>query len=132
MTRSGPATIAILNTNDDTVEMLRILIETEGMVAVSAHLSDMRRGQLDFAGFLKEHDPAVVIYDVAPPYDRSLLFLQHLKALPAMKHRKVVLTSTNPARVQQTGAPDEQVYEVIGKPYDLKVIVDAVKTALEQ
>ena len=44
--------VAILNTNDDTVEMLRMLLETEGMVAVSAHVSAIRRGGLDF----EEHE----------------------------------------------------------------------------
>ncbi|HJR61455.1 MAG TPA: hypothetical protein VJ813_18735 [Vicinamibacterales bacterium] len=122
--------VAILNTNDDTVEMLRVMIESEGIVAVSAHVADLRRGQLDFGGFLEEHDPQVIIYDVPPPYDRSWLFLQHLRALPATQNRKFVITSTNPARVEQIAKPDVPVLEIIGKPYDLQMIIDAVKKGL--
>ena len=34
--KGGPPVVALLNTNDDTVEMLRAMLESEGMVAVSA------------------------------------------------------------------------------------------------
>ena len=78
-----PPVVAILNTNDDTVEMLRMMLEMEGMVAVSAHVNDIKRGELDFGSFLREHDPKVVIVDIPPPYDRSWLLTQHLRAMPA-------------------------------------------------
>ena len=130
MSTSTPPVVAILNSNDDTVELLRTVLELEGIVVVSAHVSDLRRGQFDFSGFLSEHDPRVVIYDIPPPYDRSWLFFEHLKGLPTMKGREFVLTSTNPARVQQVAKPDQPVHEIIGKPYDLQRITDAVKKAL--
>jgi DNA-binding NtrC family response regulator len=131
MSKSGPPTVAILNTNDDTVEMLRLAVESEGMVAVSAHVDDIRRGQFDFGAFLQEHNPEVVIYDIPPPYDRSWLFLEHMRSLPSMEGRKLVLTSTNPARVQQVvQRATEPILEIIGKPYDLQLIVNAVKQAV--
>lgn len=127
---SRPPVVAILNSNDDTVEMLRALLESEGIVAVSAHVSDLRRGQLDFSGFIAEHAPSVVIYDLVPPYDRSWLFLEHLRSLPLMEKRKFVLTSTNPARVKQIAGHEAEIFEIIGKPYDLERIIQAVKGAL--
>jgi hypothetical protein len=130
MKDSPPPVVAILNSNDDTVEMLAAMLESEGMVAVTAHISDLRRGQFDFGGFLKEHDPRVIIYDIPPPYDRSWLFYEHLRSLPSMKGRKFVLTSTNPPRVQQVAQTDEPVLEIIGKPYDLQMIIEAVRKAL--
>jgi DNA-binding NarL/FixJ family response regulator len=132
MSSSRPPVVAVLNTNDDTVEMLRVMLETEGMVAVSAHVSDLRRGHFDFAGFLAEHDPKVIIYDIPPPYDRSWLFFEHLRALPVTQNRSFVLTSTNPARVHQVTNPDAPILEIIGKPYDLQMIIDEVKKAVAQ
>lgn len=123
----APPVVAILNSNDDAVEMLRTLLESEGMVAVSAHVSAMRRGHFDFSGFISEHDPQVVIYDIVPPYDRSWTFFLHLKAMPTMAGRRFVLTSTNPQRVLEVAGRDQEVFEIIGKPYDLQVIADAVK-----
>jgi len=127
----GPPVVAILNSNDDTVEMLRTMLESEGMVAVSAHVSDIRRGGLDFGSFLKEHDPGVIIVDLPPPYDRSWLMLQHLRTIEAARDRKFVLTSTNPGRVAQVAELDQPVLEIIGKPYDLQKIVEAVRDAVE-
>jgi DNA-binding NtrC family response regulator len=131
MSNPRPPIVAILNSNDDTVEMLRLMLESEGMVAVSAHVDSIRRGQFDIGGFVEEHDPQVVIYDIPPPYDRSWLFLEHMRTLPSMKGRKLVITSTNPARVQQVVTKvNEPILEVIGKPYDMQLIVDAVKQRL--
>ena len=127
---SKPPVVAVLNSNDDTVEMLRMMLEFEGMLTVSAHVSDIRRGVFDFSGFLGEHDPKVILFDVPPPYDRSWLMLQHLRGTPVAAKRKWVITSTNPARLQEIANPEEPIYEIIGKPYDLKVIVDAVKKAM--
>ena len=127
---SPPPVVAILNSNDDTVEMLRIMLESEGLLAVSAHVTSLRRGAFDFSGFIAEHDPKVIIYDVIPPYDRSWMFFEHLRSLPTMANRRFVLTSTNPERVSQLGKPDQPIYEIIGKPYDMQIIVDAVKRAL--
>jgi len=129
--KKGPPVVAILNTNDDTVEMLRVMIESEGMVAVSAHVSEIRRGALDFGSFLKEHDPQVIIVDLPPPYDRSWLMFQHLRTIESARDRRFVLTSTNPSRVAEVAQPDLPVLEIIGKPYDLQNIVEAVRQAIE-
>ena len=107
-----------------------MLLESEGLLTVSAHVSDIRRGALDFGGFIEEHDPRVIIYDIPPPYDRSWLFYEHLRALPVMAGRKFVLTSTNPGRLAGLAQSEQPVLEIIGKPYDLQMIVDAVKKAL--
>lgn len=127
---SSPPVVAILNSNDDTVEMLRMMLESEGMVAVSAHVTALRRGAFDFSGFVAEHDPQVVIYDIIPPYDRGWMFFEHLRAMSIMEGRRFVLTSTNPERVKEIAHPGQPVYEIIGKPYDMQIIVDAVKRAL--
>jgi DNA-binding NarL/FixJ family response regulator len=127
----NPPVVAILNTNDDTVEMLRMMLELEGILAVSAHANEVKRGELDFGGFLREHDPKVVIVDIPPPYDRSWLLTQHLRAMPAAAGRKFVLTSTNPARLKEIAHAEEPILEIIGKPYDMQMIVDAVRTALD-
>ena len=127
----NPPVVAILNTNDDTVEMLRMMLELEGILAVSAHANEVKRGEFDFGGFLREHDPKVVIVDIPPPYDRSWLLTQHLRAMPAAAGRKFVLTSTNPARLKEIAHAEEPILEIIGKPYDMQMIVDAVRTALD-
>src|SRR5688500_15821793 len=98
---TAPDVVAIFNTNDDTVELLRVAVEKAGLVAVSGHIQDIRRGKFDLEEFIKTHQPRVIIYDLAPPYDRAWNFLQHIRDLPALRPLHFVLTSANVAPVRE-------------------------------
>ena len=123
------STVAIFNTNDDLVELLRIALERSGFVVVSGHIDDARRGSLLLSAFVEEHNPAVILYDVAPPYERHWAFLEHVRAQPFMAGRQFVLTSTNVQRVREQVGMDEPIFEIVGKSDDIEPIVQAVKTA---
>ena len=127
--KPGPTCVAIINTSDDVVEMLRMLIEQAGFVVVSAHVDEIKKGQLDLQNFIEQHDPKVIVYDIAPPYERSWAFIEHLRQRPPLKGRQFVLTTTNVNHVREFIGPAENVYEIIGKPFDLDEIVKAVKEA---
>ena len=120
--------VAILNSNDDVVEMLRMAIEQAGLIVVSAHIDAVKRGDASLLEFITEHDPDVVLYDVVPPYDRSWRFLEHLRET-SMRGRQFVITSTNPKRAAELSGTSEDSYEIIGKPYDIEKIVDAIREA---
>lgn len=124
-----PACVAVFNASDDVVELLRMVIEQAGFAVVTGHIDDIKRGKLDLATFIEQHDPKVIVYDVAPPYDRTWIFLEHLRSQPPLKGRQFVLTTTNLARVREAVGPAENVYEIVGKPFDLDAIVRAVKEA---
>ena len=124
-----PAVVAIFNTNDDLVELLRVTFEQAGFVAVSAHVDDLRRGALDLEAFLRQHDPRVIVYDIPAPYEQHCRFLEVLRTSSDMKDRQFVLTSANPDRVHEFTGTREPVYEIVGKPYDLGEITRAVKEA---
>ena len=53
---------------------------------------------------------------------------QQLRAT-AMRDRRFVITSANPARVQRLAGRDERIYEIVDEPLDLDNIVHAVKEA---
>lgn len=124
-----PPVVAILNSNDDFVEMLRELLEKAGFVTVHAHVSEVRRGHLDLLNFIRQHDPSVIVYDLVPPYDRSWRYLESLRYTDYMDGRQFVLTSVNTARAREAVGSSEMVYEVVGKPVDLDQVVGAVKEA---
>lgn len=125
-----PPVVAVLNTSDDIVELLRIVLEQAGLIVVSAHLDEIRRGDTNLGDFVAEHEPQALVYDITPPYDRSWRFLEHVRQSPMMHGRKFVITTTNVARVREVAGDGADLYEIIGKPYDINQILDAVLRAL--
>ena len=125
-----PTVVAVFNTSDDIVEMLRIALENAGYLVVTGHITDMIRGNFDIQRFVAQHDPRVIVYDIAPPYERNWQFLQHLRHMPDVGHRRFVLTSTHAARVREFAqVEDEMIFEILGKPYDIEEIAEAVGVA---
>jgi response regulator RpfG family c-di-GMP phosphodiesterase len=129
MTEQPPPTVAVLNTNDDVVELLRVLFEQHGYVVITAHVDEIKRGMIDVEQMIRQHRPAVVVYDVPPPYDRQWAFMNHMRSLPVFKGIPFVLTTTNAARVKEVVGTDEHVLEIVGKPYDLDRILESVDLA---
>lgn len=123
--------VAVINSSPDVVDMLRIWFEQAGFVVVGAQTWEVRDGEVDIEAFARQHQPRVVIYDLAPPYEPNWRLLQHMRRMPAMKGREFVLTSTNVQQVQRLINPEEPVLEIIGKPYDLDQLLQAVRAKLD-
>ncbi len=129
MTNTAP-TIAIFDASDDTVDLLVLALNEGGFRTVTGHLAEVKRGATDFLAFIAEHDPQAIIWDIAPPYDRNWVFFELLRASTALAGRGVVLTTTHKAHLDQMAGQDTGAIEIIGKPYDLDAIVEAVRRAL--
>lgn len=127
---SGPPVIAIFNTSPDTIELLRIVLEPEGYVVLGAYTYEIRDGEIDIESMVEQHKPKLVIYDIAPPYDRNWRLFEHIKSLPVLKGVNFMVTTTNARQVREIAGPSQEVYEIVGKPYDLGLIVQAVKDAV--
>lgn len=122
--------IAVVNSSDDTVDMLRECLNAHGFTSVvTGHVHDFKTGAEGFPDFIAQHQPAAIIYDVSIPYDRNWTFLRLLLDSESMRGRKVVVTTTNKQRLDELVGPNE-AFEIVGKPYDLEQIVSAVKAAL--
>ena len=126
---SDSTVAAVINTSPDVVDLLRTSLEPAGIVVVSALTFEIRDGRIDFERFLQQHDPTVIVYDIAPPYEPNWQLFQHLCRMPAMRSRQFVLTSGNPKHVEALAGSHQRVYEIVGKPLDLDQIVRAVKEA---
>lgn len=122
-------TVAIVNTTPDTVSMLRAVLESAGFLVVSCFTHDIRDGQMDFEAFMRLHRPRVIVYDLAPPYERNFQLFQHVRAMPAVREAHFVITSVNPKHVVGMVGRDEHVYEVVDREEDLLDLVQAVKEA---
>lgn len=124
--------VAVFNANTDIVEMLRFALEHAGLLVITGHVVDAVRGSLDIPALVKQHDPEAIVYDIAPPYERNWQFLQHLRSMPELARRPFVLTSTHVANLRKLVGTDEDVHEILGKPYDIEEIVGAVQAAVKR
>jgi DNA-binding response OmpR family regulator len=124
-----PDVVAIFNTSEDTIDMLRIVFEQSGCIVVAAFTHYLRDGKLDFEHFMREHQPAVVIYDVAPPYEQNWRLFQHFYGRPVCRDVPFVVTTTNASQVKKIAGGNQHLHEIVGKPYDLKELVRRVKKA---
>jgi CheY-like chemotaxis protein len=121
----------VINSSPDIVDMLRVALERAGVVVVSTLTHQVRDGEIDVERFVKQHQPGVVVYDIAPPYDANFQLFEHIRRMPVMNGRQFVLTSTNSRQVEKLVASSTPVYEVVGKPYDIDQIVAATREALK-
>ena len=125
---SRDVVVAVINTSPDTVGLLGHLLERAGFLVVTTYTHSIRDGSVDLESFLRTHQPRVIVYDIAPPYERNWQFLQHLRATVLSGHQ-FVLTTTNPARVEPFVKGDERVYEVVDKAGNLDEILRATREA---
>jgi DNA-binding response OmpR family regulator len=122
-------TVAICNSSDDTIEVLCAVLTLRGYRCVSAHVTDIKRGKMDFGAFLTREDPRVIVWDIALPYDHNWEFFQSLRASGAFDSRGIVLTTTHKANLEKVIGQESGALEVLLKPYDVAVICDAVEQA---
>ena len=125
-----PPVVAIINTSQDIVDLLRLAFGQAGIVAVSVFTHQIREGAVDVEAFVRQHHPDVIVYDIAPPYMNNWQLFLHVRHLPALEACRFVLTTTNANQVRALAGADTRVYEIIGKPFDLDQIVDAVREAI--
>jgi CheY-like chemotaxis protein len=121
--------VGIVNSSEDTVAMLRTVLEQAGFLTVPAHVTDIRNGREDFVDYVRSNDLRVVVYDISPPYEENWTFLKLLLDTDVMRGRGVVLTTTNKAALEGLVGPTDAI-EILGKPYDLNAVLTAVRVAV--
>jgi DNA-binding response OmpR family regulator len=125
--------VALFNASDDTVEMVQQMLNASGLTClVGCHFADLKKGRIDFSRYLARHDPRVVIIDISPPYKENWAFFQTLRDVTAMKSRGLVVTTTNKKRLDEIVGADTAAFEIVGKPYDLNQIRNAIDGALKR
>jgi DNA-binding NtrC family response regulator len=123
-------TVAVINSNEDIVEAIQLILADEGYHSVGAHVIDFKKGRKDFVTFCKEHNPQVIIFDIAPPYEENWTFLQLIKNAKEVEGRKFIITTTNKGILEKFVGKTDAI-EIVGKPFDMEEIVTTVKKKLK-
>ena len=124
-------TIAIMNSNQDIVETIQLFLNEEGFHSVGAHVTDFKKGTEDFVAFCQAHNPQVIIFDIAPPYQENWTFCQLLQNTKEAEGRPFILTTTNKRALERVVGKTEAL-EIFEKPYDLEALVTAVNKVLKR
>jgi DNA-binding NtrC family response regulator len=122
--------VAVFNSSEDLIELLRLYLENAGYVVISGHIDEIRRDKLDLDALVRQHRPSVVLYDLIPPYERNWLFVEHLRTTSPLRDIPFIITSTNAKVARELGARTDVIFEVFGRPFDLDAVVDAVRRAV--
>lgn len=122
--------VFILNWSPDVIDLLVDAFQRAGIPAFGTQY----REAFGEGSWLRElilfRDPAVIVYDLAPPYERNWRLIRGLRSDPTVASRRLVFTAVNAARATEACDPDRPVFEVVGCRANLKAIVNAVVAEL--
>jgi CheY-like chemotaxis protein len=127
--------VVVLNSSEETAQAIESALQFAGWSTTHGFVVDFKRNRMDFTSFITKHDPRVIVWDIAIPYAENWTYYQTVRTLPCTTGRGFVLTCTNVrvlAELVGTGsiadlAADGGVLEIVGKPFDLDQLTDAVR-----
>jgi CheY-like chemotaxis protein len=120
-----PCVIAVLNSNQDVLRVIREALEDEGYLVATKHIVDFKEGLANLGQFLNEHQPSAMIYDLAPPYQENWNFLQLVQQIPDVAAIPTVLTTVNKAALDHTVGRTE-AFEILGTRDNLAPMIERV------
>lgn len=122
--------VAVINSNEDIVDLICESLEEHGIHTVRGHVPDFKRGRVDLEEYFRSIRPRVAVWDIAPPYDENWeYFVEQVQACEACQASHFILTTTN-QRVLTKLVGETGAMEIIGKPFDLQRLVEAVQRYL--
>lgn len=123
--------VAILNTSPDFMEVVSELLDTEAFRSVADYIVEYRKGRKDIRAFFNEHQPQVIIYDVALPYTENWAFFEHVRSVSRLRNCQFIIVTTNKKALEALVGPTSAL-EIIGKPFDFDALIAAVTKSLDQ
>ena len=120
--------VAVMNTSKEITDMLCEVLGDEGFETISTFTYAFKDNQSLFDEYVKVNKPDVIVYDIAPPYRENYFFFEQLYSRASAKSVPFVLTTTNKDALESF-VGNTVTLELIGKPYDLQEIIDAVEKA---
>jgi len=121
-----PPLVACVDSSEDVVQLLAEYMRLEGFRAVT-HVTPIRWGSEPIIQFVTNLTPDACVYAVSLPYEESWRECEAVRA--AVPHVPFILTTTNERALHELVGPTDSI-EIIGKPYDLNRVCEAVRAVL--
>jgi DNA-binding response OmpR family regulator len=125
-----PPLVAIFNSMDDILDMVRLAFEAQGFAAATARLAEIQSGVLDLIAFVREHKPVALVYDLPRPYEANWNVLRMLRETDSLKDLVWVITTTNKEALERAVPRTNALEIVVGKPYTVDDVINAVRKGL--
>src|SRR4051812_30629424 len=87
--------VGLFNASEETFKMVERMLVATSIQCLVCHFADLQKGQLDFTNYLATHNPAVVIFNISPPYDENWEFFRTMRDSRLMEGCAVVLMTSN-------------------------------------
>jgi DNA-binding response OmpR family regulator len=120
--------VAVMNTSKEITAVLEEILRSEGFATCSTYTFMLKEHKERFDEFVKKNHPSVIVYDIAIPYEENYNLYKQISDRPSADGISFVLTTTNKKALEKL-VGKTKAHEIIGKPYDLQEIVDAVNAA---
>jgi CheY-like chemotaxis protein len=104
------------------IRLIDETLEDEGYTVATEHVISLKDGVSNLGQFLTNHQPALILFDLSPPYQQNWNFLQLLRKIPMVQRIPIVLTTVNKVALEKTVGKTD-AFELMGTREDLAPIV---------
>jgi DNA-binding NarL/FixJ family response regulator len=93
---------------------------------VREYVREFRRGTRDLSAFMSEHDPDVIVWDIAVPSYMNWKFLQEVQQMHLLQNCGLVITTPNVAQLDHIVGAATGALEVTGEHADVETLARAI------
>ena len=130
MTAYRQPTVLVVNNSEEVIQIISLVLEEHGFAVADRYRITPGSGEPELERHIATHNVDCVVWDIGLPYARNWAYFEAVEASGAFRSCGVVLSTTNKAALESIVGPTP-AHELIGKPFDLDELVEAVHAAIE-
>jgi len=122
-------TVLVINNSDEVIQIISLVLEEHGFRVADRYKITPGSGEPALERHIAQHRVDVVVWDIGLPYARNWTYFEEVESSGVFNHCGIVLSTTNKAALESIVGPTP-AHELIGKPFDLDELIEAVHSAL--
>lgn len=126
---TAPPTVLVINNSEEVIQIIALVLAEHGFRVADTYRVTPGSGEPELERHIAQHRVDAVVWDIGLPYARNWAYFEQVEASGAFHDCGVVLTTTNKAALESFVGPTP-AHQLVGKPFDLDELVEAVHVAL--